>query len=228
MSQQQRDSVYGYVRKHYDGLFITDITEIIFQSYLIEIESNILSSDEKLSLMNLLYNTLKQQAGNNDIKYIETALLYRASDNDFDGDKFHDLCDEQGATISIFHNEHSHIFGGYTSKSWPKGSWAVSADPNAFLFMIRPNLKFVALREEHKEDRDIISSISTQGPTFGNGWDIYIEHKVNGEIEGGGRSISFDFSQTEMCGGTFLGEHLLIHHRYKVTDYEVFSISPIT
>lgn len=229
MTQRCRDSVYGYVRENYDGVFITDIVEIIYEFYLIRIESNILSSNEESALMDLLHDALRKQQGNENMRLIETQLLYRASEQEYDADKFNLLCCDKGATISIFHNEHNHVFGGYASKSWPNPRRAHNSisDDKAFLFMIRPKIKFVALKEEYKESDDIICGESGYGPIFGTGWDIYTWHGAigKGKIDGGGVSDAFGFSQTEMTGGVL--EDVATNHTYELFDYEVFSISLI-
>ena len=221
MEQRQKDAVYGYVRLEYGESFIKEIIGIIYQFYLIRIESNILNSEEKISLMDLLFNTLQKQEENQQMKSIDTKLLYRASEHAYDSRKFHELCDEKGATITIIHNEHNHIFGGYISKSWPKEmGWL--ADSNAFLFMVRPKCKCFPLQKEYKNHYEVIYSHSSYGPVFGAGCDIYIDDENNQQVGGGGISCSFTQTSKEMCGGNV--EHESHNHTYKVLDYEVFGI----
>ncbi|KAK8793400.1 hypothetical protein WA158_004759 [Blastocystis sp. Blastoise] len=49
-------------------------------------------------------------------------LLYRASDHDYSVQKFHELCDNKGETVTLVkhigHNKCINIFGGYTDQSW--------------------------------------------------------------------------------------------------------------
>ena len=227
MEQKQRDVVYGYVRLNYKETFIMDIIEIIYQFYLIKIDSNILNSNEKLSLLNLLFDALKKQTGNEEMKNIDTKLLYRASENDRSAEKFHDLCEGEGATITIIHNEHDHVFGGYTSKSWPKcdigyTNWTWYEDSNAFLFMIRPKCKVFALKSNLSDEdkKGVIHACTGYGPIFGNGWDIYIGDKGN---QHGGTPSSFTHTSQEMCGAKI--EDQWHNYTYKILDYEVFSIT---
>ena len=42
-------------------------------------------------------------------------LLYGASENEYLASKFHDLCDGNGATITIIKSNFGNIFGGYTN-----------------------------------------------------------------------------------------------------------------
>ena len=143
MESRQRDTVYGYVRRNCTAQnMINDIIEIVYEYYLIRIASNILNAQEQASFLNVLWNALKQQKGNENIKSINTKLLYRASENEYSATKFHELCTDKGATITIIHNEYDHIFGGYVSKSWMKHE---VDDPNAFLFFNQAKDKGVSI-----------------------------------------------------------------------------------
>lgn len=42
-------------------------------------------------------------------------LLYRGTRDTFKAAKFHELCDNKGATISIIKSKCGKVFGGYTS-----------------------------------------------------------------------------------------------------------------
>ena len=222
MSQRQKDTVYGYARLNYDESFITDVVDIIHKFYSRKIASHILKINEEESLANLLFNTLKKQKENENIKSISTQLLYRASEHDFSAKKFHELCDEKGATITIIHNEYNHIFGGYTSKSWPKccGYKQIAVDPNAFLFMVRPKCKYFGIRVGYKYGRAITSD-KRYGPTFGGGRDIYI---ADGKLgQSGGTAATFTHEAEEFFGTKMYMKYL--NYQYKVLDYEVFSVS---
>ena len=206
MSQRQKDAVYGYVRLEYGDLFIKEIIDIIYEFYLLYIGSNILNSEEEESLINLLYDTIKSQKGYEKIKSIQTKLLFRASEHDYNSRKFHELCDGQGATVTIIHNEHDYIFGGYISESWPKilkygEKW--SPDWNAFLFVIRPNCKCFELKEEHKNSdyKEVIYSDITYGPVFGEGCDIFITDRCHENKFNGGVPSSFTHTKQELYGG---------------------------
>ena len=49
---------------------------------------------------------------------IEFKLLYRALRDGFDTNTFHELCDNKGPTLCIFHSEYQHVFGGFTELQW--------------------------------------------------------------------------------------------------------------
>ena len=48
---------------------------------------------------------------------------------------FHQKCDGQGPTISLYENDKGNIFGGYSSISWASEGSYVS-DKNSFLFTL--------------------------------------------------------------------------------------------
>lgn len=232
MEQRARDTVHGFVRLNYDGSFIIEITEIIYQYYLIKIASKILNEIEQISFMDLLYHRLRQQQNAN-LKYIHTELLFRASDierKSWQSDPeyyeiFHKAVSEKGPTITIISNQYNHIFGGYLSKSKKTPSSFSDTkidDPNAFLFVIRPSLKCFGFKKEYEEiGRYACTSYDDMGPIFGKGWDIHVQtyqHEDN-IIKAGGQSGSFNYSPMELFGVKDANAN-----RTRVVDFEVFAI----
>ena len=225
MAQRQLLAVHGYVRLHYHGQFITEIIDIIHEYYLIKIDSNILNSNEQISLINLLFDQLKKQKLDENIKGIDTKLLYRASEHKYNCKTFHELCDGKGATITIIHNEYDHIFGGYTNKSWPAKYGSVP-DPDAFLFMIRPSVELFECRKTYKNSGMIYGG-SSQGPVFGEGWDIYLWYGEATQTHGGGGiPKSFAYKSSKLFGGPHMKESMNSH--FEVLDYEVFSVTIVS
>lgn len=159
MSDGHRDIVYGYVRLNYQGIVTVDIINIILNYYLIKLGSNILilTTTEQSKFMDLLYHRLKQQNCYENMKYINTTLLYRSSDNNNGCAQFHTKCTDKGATITIIHNEYDHIFGGYVSESWSSDDEESTTDPNVFSFTIRPNLKSIELNPINKSGKQAIT-----------------------------------------------------------------------
>ena len=216
MEERQRKAVAGWIRENYDTSFLTDIIRIIYNFYRLGLDSNILKdSGLKQSFLNLLFDQLMKQKENKDIKTMDTQLLFRASEHEYDRDEFIELCDNKGPTITIIHNEYDHIFGGYTSKSWIDTTSAKQYnDSNAFLFMIKPNIKIV-LFDNVNSDKTGIWIHQSYGPIFGGGGDIIIKDKCNIDRKSMCYSKSFDFKEKEMAGtdGYFL-----------VDEYEVFAV----
>lgn len=79
--QKQHDAVYGYIRLNYNGDdMIDDVINIIYQYYLIKIDSKILSLEKQMTLLDLVYNQPKSQEDLQYLESIDTELLFRASE----------------------------------------------------------------------------------------------------------------------------------------------------
>ena len=99
MESKQRDTVYGYIRRNRDDNNISiDIINIIYKSYLIRLDSKILTTEEQTSFLDLIFDTLKQHLEYN---FMHLQLLYRVSENEYKAQRYHELCEEKGATITI-------------------------------------------------------------------------------------------------------------------------------
>ena len=160
-------TVHGWIRENYLNDLLDDIINIIYRYFLIRIDSKILNENEQVSLMNLLFEKLKKQSENKDMKYLGTELLFRGSEHGFECAKFHELCSNKGATVTITYNEYDHVFGGYVTKSWDTKNKNVD-DPTAFLWMVRPKVK--AFDFENIEEDCVGLYVSKHyGPMFGSG-----------------------------------------------------------
>jgi hypothetical protein len=62
-------------------------------------------------------------------------LIYRASKDGFEKDKFHAKCDYKTNTLVIIKSENGNVFGGYTEQSW-SSKYAFKSDKNAFIFSL--------------------------------------------------------------------------------------------
>ena len=218
MDKRCKAAVYGWIRENYKQTFLDDIANIIYQFYLMTINSTILSLDEQISLLNLLFDRIKQES---DIKSMNTTLLYRGSEHEFSSHKFHELCDNKGPTISIFHNKNNHVFGGYATQSFVKEGQTV--DDTAFLWMIRPKAKIFEFKFKEKKSYKKIALWNNEwfGPKYGNGEDLWVGDCLKNN---GCYSSAFKFDPHEICGGKKQGsEHSI--YSFEVKDYEVFSVS---
>jgi len=65
-------------------------------------------------------------------------LLYRAGLHGWTANKFHELCDDQGPTITVMKSEAGKVFGGFTNTSWesPASKKWGKPDCEAFIFSI--------------------------------------------------------------------------------------------
>eukprot|EP00347_Sterkiella_histriomuscorum_P005466 403356509 len=63
-------------------------------------------------------------------------LLFCGSNDGFSSYKFHELCDNQGPTVTFILSEYGLVFGGYASIPWtsPNGQWY--SDSSAFVFSL--------------------------------------------------------------------------------------------
>ena len=69
---------------------------------------------------------------------IETELLYRLSENGDSKSLFHELCDNKGPTLTLFHVNDGNIVGIYTPLSWDSSSnW--KKDMDTFIFNLNKN-----------------------------------------------------------------------------------------
>ena len=79
----------------------------------------------------------------NPSKKIKAELLYRLSEN---GDKistFHELCDNKGPTLALFHVNDGNIVGIYTPLSWESPFFNYTKDDlDTFIFNLNKNKKF--------------------------------------------------------------------------------------
>eukprot|EP01122_Echinamoeba_exundans_P011561 TRINITY_DN4631_c0_g1_i1.p1 TRINITY_DN4631_c0_g1~~TRINITY_DN4631_c0_g1_i1.p1 ORF type:complete len:2986 (-),score=498.77 TRINITY_DN4631_c0_g1_i1:15-8972(-) len=102
-------------------------------------------------------------------------LLYKASDHGWSSSEFHNRCDSRGPTITIVRTAKGAEFGGYASVSWEKER-GYRADPNAFLFSIT-TIDGKPTETVHGQYAHLNCAIYSQtkyGPSFGNGFDLYI------------------------------------------------------
>lgn len=62
-------------------------------------------------------------------------LLYKLNRDGISAQRFHELCDNKGPTVTIFYNTDSNVYGGYLSDSWRStGLWRT--DHTVFLFKL--------------------------------------------------------------------------------------------
>ena len=226
MEDKQKLTICGWMRESFQSnMDLTDVINIIYQYYMIQICSNILSSDESLSLLNLLFDTLKENEIYKDIKCIDVHLLFRANEHQFKAQKFHEHCDEKGPTLTIVHNENNHVYGGYCTESWVNGRYIEITDPTAFIYLIRPSTKVYKLREDRKEGKCAMLSDGDWGPEYGSGEDIWISDGCNVYDDSGCNSNprTFDIDAKELIGPNKSSTNF--HYQCKVIDYEVYGIN---
>ncbi len=103
-------------------------------------------------------------------------LLYRASENNFCKDQFHEKCDSIPHTLTLCETVHGKVIGGYTPLVWNKSCQKLKDESgSSFIFSLSNNHKFVL-----DKSKDAIQQNSLYGPCFGDGGnDFYIANSAN-------------------------------------------------
>ena len=101
-------------------------------------------------------------------------LIYRGTRDGSDSQAFHNKCDNQGPTIILCKNEKDNIFGAYASISWTSYGGYKTVN-GSFLFTLT-NIHGTAPTKypNTKNYEYAVYQHSSNGPTFGNGFDLYI------------------------------------------------------
>ena len=162
-------------------------------------------------------NSIITKKFNKEIKEIKK--LFQAS---IDGDKnidFHTKCDNFPNTLTVVQSKGNRRFGGFTSQIWESKEEGVFKDDKyAFLFSLDKKKIY-----KYKNDNKAIYVSKYYGPTFGNGFTLFISDKA---IE---TKNSFTFESDKNCSYDFNGDsHALSEdgniNRIFLVDYEVFQI----
>ena len=98
-------------------------------------------------------------------------LLYRGTRDGIKGKYFHNKCNNQGSTISLFKNDKGYIFGGYASTDWTSCNNYKSA-PDSFIFTFTNIQGTEPTKFPNSDSSGSIYDDSSYGPTFGNGNDV--------------------------------------------------------
>eukprot|EP00347_Sterkiella_histriomuscorum_P005061 403358051 len=147
-------------------------------------------------------------------------LLYKGTTDSFEATKFHQLCDNQGPTISFVLSELGHTFGGYTSISWTSDG-AYKEDRQAFLFQlnqrsIHPIENNFDKAVQHHPDYHLI---------FGSGNDLclYNQCDVNKSSDSYfGHAYKLPPGYTQ--GTDDARKYLAGEYQFKVLEIEVYSV----
>uniref|UniRef100_A0A0F8AKR8 Interferon-induced protein 44-like protein n=1 Tax=Larimichthys crocea TaxID=215358 RepID=A0A0F8AKR8_LARCR len=94
---------------------------------------------------------------------VRLKLLYKASIHGFTGAAFHQLCDNQGPTMSVGYNASGYVFGGYTRQPFSQSGQYVH-DDQAFLFTFKQDN---VLKYPVTGPANAVRMIANSGPYFG-------------------------------------------------------------
>jgi len=99
--------------------------------------------------------------------YNNMKLLYRGTRDGMKANIFHNKCNNQGPTISLFKNDKGNIFGGYASIDWTcYGNW--KSAPESFIFSLINIHGTEPTKFPNSDSRYSIYDHSDYGPRFGN------------------------------------------------------------
>ena len=151
-------------------------------------------------------------------------LLYRGTRDGMHAVNFHQKCDNQGPTITLFKNDKGNVFGGYSSISWAsKGSYV--SDKNTFLFTLTNIYGTEPTKFKSKKEDNKVFHQDDRGPTFGADQDIWIPPDFIGSKS---EVINFPKSYEDVLqkGNTiFTGDLNNNKGIFKLKELEVFKLS---
>ena len=141
-------------------------------------------------------------------------MLYSGKRDGLSASTFHERCDGVGDTLVIA-RANGHVFGGYAKPQWhQRGEYSQDISKESFLFTCRNQSKHSLIKPNNA-----IYGRYDCGPTFGFGWDLYINH-TNGGYSALRNSYSMPLGgkQEEYMAGKGHGAPILYD------DYEVHQI----
>ena len=177
----------GYCLKNLDSLIITNFVQ-------------------NLSLKNWI----------NSNSNIQVNLLYRLSRDGPEISTFHNLCDNKGPTLTLFHTEDGDKIGFYINESFDStSSWKY--DSNCFIFNLNQNKKFMKIKRYYLFDYPSFCCLSNCGPSV-NGLGCNENNSLN--------SIFYSYANIVKCFencSEFL-PNSSEEKEYKVKETEIFQV----
>jgi len=135
-------------------------------------------------------------------------LLFRGTKDGMNGNTFHQLCNDKGATISVIKTNHGKTCGGFIDLPWKSTNNYMNTS-KSFLFSMNEKKKY-----------DVLSGgvsnagydNATYGPTFGGGHDLTVQPDFKGNTNYCNKS-SYSFSNNnELTGGyNFMCEEVEVY-----------------
>uniref|UniRef100_K1RUP9 Interferon-induced protein 44-like protein n=1 Tax=Magallana gigas TaxID=29159 RepID=K1RUP9_MAGGI len=164
-------------------------------------------------------NQISQWIGRNS----QFELLFKLSRDGLSYQRFHELCDNKGPTVTIFYNTDNNVYGGYLSDSWGStGDWCT--DQRAFLFKLHSagNWKPVKFPYITKETH---FKYKNHGPWFYSLNSMHSFIKTTGKPPSNYYNLNssnfFDGQRFDMKGET---AQSVANGHNNVTDLEVYQV----
>lgn len=185
---------------------------------------------------------LKTEDGRNFVKSglftqpVDLKLVYRGSRDGISAQRFHQLCDGKGATLTVLRSqEKGTVFGGFSDKAWVKSENGTSlASSEAFLFSLDRRIKF-GLTGQNNENS--VCCYAQSGPAFGKASSfvsgkVYYSHDLLVNLGGeAGTYSSSNLGKTfalpeGMVEGSAEAKGLLAGDNYfTIDEIEVYQVS---
>lgn len=150
-------------------------------------------------------------------------ILFDSTISDYTSAAFHNAVDGQGSTITVIktltflgHVEND-LIGGYNSRSWSSDS-QFHTNPGGFIFNLTDIRKLDINNDQSGQYGTYNHSL--HGPTFGNGYDIYIEYYNNNP------SITYGYSYGN--GRDIFDNNLNNVTYFSIAEYEVYKVGQYT
>ena len=156
--------------------------------------------------------------------YKKMELLYRGTKDGPDSSIFHNKCDDQGPTITLYKNDKDNIFGGYCPVSWKSGTGEYINAPKTFLFTLTNIYNTEPKKFETQNTQYEITYNTDLGPSFGAGKDLLINK--NYANDGGYSNFPKTFKDISRKGKSiFTGNLKNDIDNFRLKEIEVFKLS---
>ena len=169
----------------------------------------LLNEEEKKMVCDWILKRMKSEG-----KKVQMTLLYKLTSHGDSASTFHSYCNNKGYTLSLIRNTKGYRCGGFTTQSW-SSSGNYRSDQNAFLFSLEYKEYYTTY-----DGQNAIYDVSSYGPTFGNGHDLYIANSCS-QNNSSYCNFPYGYSGTKsrcLSGGFY---------SFKVNEIEVYKIDII-
>lgn len=149
-------------------------------------------------------------------------LLYQSSKDGFKANDFHTKVGGKSNTLTIIKTKSGNIFGGYLSSSWSNYGYSVF-DDTAFIFSLI-NSYNIPVKINVTKSKSAVYSYYFYGPTFGNGFDIYIPD--NFDTSSGYSNLGNSYAIPNFATGSS-NSFLAGSYYFTVSEIEVYQLDGI-
>eukprot|EP00347_Sterkiella_histriomuscorum_P020882 403336102 len=155
---------------------------------------------------------------------IDTLQLKIGSRDGFIADKFHELCDDKGPTVSFILSEYGQVFGGFTSVSWTSSNYDNYSDSTAFVFSLSKR----SVHKQYQNQQEAVYHNKDGMCVFGGGYagsDIAIFDNFDKDNRsycdlGGTYELPNEYKFQSSEAQSYLGGQLY----FNVLEIEVYSL----